>query len=134
LKKFIHFLGRTTQGNIHDLKLLEFDLPPFREILSWCKVMVDLGYLGIGKYYEIKELLIPHKKPRKSKQNPEPKLTDEQKEYNKQVSSVRIAVEHAIGGLKQFGILVQVFRNRLENFDDLVIEIAAGLWNLKLSN
>lgn len=134
LKKFIHFLGRTTQGNIHDLKLLEFDLPPFSEILSWCKVMADLGYLGIDKYYEIKELLMPHKKPRKSKQNPGPKLSDEQKSYNKQVSSIRIAVEHAIGGLKQFGILVQVFRNRLENFDDLVIEIAAGLWNLKLSN
>ncbi|MBK9012641.1 MAG: transposase [Saprospiraceae bacterium] len=116
------------------MKLLEFDLPPFSEILSWCKVMADLGYLDIDKYYEIKELLIPHKKPRKSKQNPEPKLSDEQKAYNKQVSSIRIAVEHAIGGLKQFGILVQVFRNRLENFDDLVIEIAAGLWNLKLSN
>lgn len=134
MKKFIHFLGRTTQGNIHDLKLLELDLPASSNILNWCKVLVDLGYLGIDKYYEIKELLMPNKKPRKSKQNPEPKLSEDQKAFNKGVSSIRIAVEHAIGGLKQLGILVQVFRNRLEDFDDLVIEIAAGLWNLKLSH
>lgn len=134
MKKFIHFLGRTTQGNIHDLKLLKFDLPSAASVLASCKILVDMGYLGIGKYFEIKELLMPHKKPRKSKQNPDPKLTDDQKAFNKQVSSIRIAVEHAIGGLKQFGILVQVFRNRVEDFDDLVVEIAAGLWNLKLSH
>lgn len=116
------------------MKLLEFDLPQASKVLGLFKILVDLGYLGIGKYYEIKELLIPHKKPRKSKQNPETKLTEEQKEFNKQVSSVRIAVEHAIGGLKQLGILVQVFRNRVEDFEDLVIEIAAGIWNLKLSH
>jgi len=133
LKKFIHFLGRTTQGNIHDMKLLEFDLPPASKVYELFKILVDLGYIGIDKYYEIKELLMPHKKPRKSKKNPAPKLTEEQKEFNKQVSSVRIVVEHAIGGMKQFGILVQVFRNRLEDFEDLTIEIAAGLWNLKLS-
>ncbi|HFC00038.1 MAG TPA: DDE endonuclease, partial [Phaeodactylibacter sp.] len=34
-----------------------------------------------------------------------PKLTEEQKEWNKKVSRERIFVEHAIGRLKKFRIL-----------------------------
>ena len=48
------------------------------------------------------------------------------------LSAVRVIVENAICGLKRFNILVQRFRNKIEVFDDLVIEIAAGIWNLHL--
>ena len=37
-----------------------------------------------------------------------------------------------IGGMKRFGILVQRFRNRKENFEDGSVGICAGLWNLNL--
>lgn len=134
LNKFVHFLGRTAMGKVHDLKLLDIDLSSAKDILKCCEILVDLGYLGLEKYIEVKELFIPHKKPKKSKQNPETKLTDDQKDYNKCLSSVRVAVEHAIGGMKHLGILVQVFRNRVEDFEDLVIEIATGIWNLKVSH
>ncbi len=45
---------------------------------------------------------------------------------------VRIFIEHAIGGMKRFNILVQRFRNRKDNFEDDSVGICAGLWNLTL--
>ena len=52
---------------------------------------------------------------------------------NKALSQVRIFVEHAIGGMKRYNILVHSFRNRKEHFEDDVIGICAGLWNFILS-
>jgi hypothetical protein len=76
---------------------------------------------------------VPVKKPRKSKKNPNPQLTDEQKETNQAISQVRIFVENAIGGIKRYNILVHRFRNHKANFEDDVIAICAGLWNFALS-
>ena len=75
---------------------------------------------------------IPHQKSRRSKTTPNPKLTVEQRAENRAVSQVRICIEPAIGGMKRFGILVQRFRNRKENFEDDSVGICAGLWNLNL--
>ena len=66
----------------------------------------------------------------KSKTNPDSKLTVEQRAENRAVSQIRIFIEHAIGGMKRFGILVQRFRNRQENFEDDSVGICSGLWNL----
>jgi hypothetical protein len=55
------------------------------------------------------------------------------KAENKALSQIRIFVEHAIGGMKRYNILVHAFRNRIENFEDDVIGVCAGLWNLVLS-
>jgi hypothetical protein len=52
---------------------------------------------------------------------------------NKVFSQVRIVVAHAIGGMKRYTILVPGFRNRQENFEDEVIGVCAGRWNLVLS-
>jgi len=52
---------------------------------------------------------------------------------NKALSHIRILVEHAIGGMKRCNILVQSFRNRKEHFEDDVMGVCAGLWNLALS-
>jgi hypothetical protein len=49
------------------------------------------------------------------------------------LSQVRIFIEHAIGGMKRYNILVQVFRNRKADFEDDAIGICAGLWNFALS-
>jgi len=93
---------------------------------------VDLGYKGFKKDYE-GEVKIPHKKPRKSDKNPLSKLTSEQKDENTQKSQVRIFVENAIGGMKRYYILVNKFRNKKFYFEDDVIAIAAGLWNLRIN-
>jgi hypothetical protein len=46
---------------------------------------------------------------------------------------VRIFIEHAIGGMKRYNIFVHTFRNRIKHFEDDVIGVCAGLWNLVLS-
>ena len=72
------------------------------------------------------------KKPRKSKNNPEPELTVEQKNDNYALSKVRVLVENAISGIKRYNILVHSFRNRKTGMDDEAIALAAGLWNFLL--
>jgi len=61
------------------------------------------------------------------------RLPWEEKASNTALSQVRIFVEHAIGGMKRYNIFVHCFRNRKDNFEDDVIGICAGLWNLSLS-
>ena len=84
--------------------------------------------------YRGDQIAIPYKKPRKSHKNPAPHLSDEQKAANTALSRVRIFVEQAIGGMKRYAILVYKFRNHKKDFEDDVIGICAGLWNLALSS
>ena len=72
---------------------------------------------------------IPTKKPRKSQKNPNPQLRGEQKAAKKALSQIRIFIEHAIGGMKRYNILVHGFRNRKADFEDDAIGVCAGLWN-----
>ena len=138
--KWILFLGYTVAGSVHDYRRFKEEFPmPEGEgedaLAAWFErfvIWLDLGYLGIQKAYAAKEVKMPHKKPRKSKANPNPSLTEEQKAENRDISRVRVIVEQAISGLKRFGILVQRFRNRTEGFVDEVAAIGAGLWNWKL--
>ena len=113
--------------------MLKQELPPDLDWLSDIHVLVDLGYLGRQSDDRGDQIAVPHKKPRKSKKHPSPALSEEQKATNKAVSQVRIFVEHAIGGMKRSTILVHSFRNHKEHFEDDVVGICAGLWNLVLS-
>jgi len=67
---------------------------------------------------------------RGSKKNP---LTSKEKENNHLISSIRVRVEHAIGGIKRFRSVTDVFRNRRGILDDLFMELASGLWNYHIS-
>jgi hypothetical protein len=112
--------------------MLKNEFSPEHEWFETINVIVDLGYQGIKTDYKGEQIDIPHKKPRKSKNNPEPILTDEQKSDNHALSSVRILVENAISGIKRFNILVHAFRNHKDNMEDDSIVLAAGLWNFLL--
>jgi hypothetical protein len=131
--KFIVFLGRTLSGHNHDYSMLKQELPPYLDWFTDINVLVDLGYLGMQSDYRGDQIEVPHKKPRKSKKNLSPQLNEEQKAMNKALSQIRIFVEHAIGGMKRYNILVHSFRNHREHFEDDVIGICVGLWNLVLS-
>ncbi len=131
--KCIIFLGRTFSGHNHDYSMLKQEFPPDLDWFIDINVLVDLGYLGIQSDYGGDQIEVPTKKPRKSKKNPTPELSAVQKAANKALSQVRIFVEHAIGGMKRYNILVHGFRNRKVDFEDDVIGICAGLWNLALS-
>ncbi|MEL6249858.1 MAG: transposase family protein, partial [Cyanobacteria bacterium J06627_15] len=70
----------------------------------------------------------PKKKPRKAE------LSEVDKLVNRGISSLRVEVEHQIGGIKRCQIVVQTFRNRVENFVDEVMETACGLHNFRLAH
>ena len=132
-EKLILFLGRTFRGHNHDYRMLKQEFPPELDWFTDIHVRPDLGYLGMQSDYRSARIDIPTKKPRKSKKPPNPQLSAEQKAANTALSQVRIFIEHAIGGMKRYNILVQVFRNRKVDFEDDAVGICAGLWNFALS-
>lgn len=131
--KVIHFLGRTVPGRTHDYTLLKAELPPESDWFACLQVLVDLGYQGIASDYSSGDIQIPHKKPRQSKKNPDPQLTEQQKRENQALSRLRIFVENAIAGIKRYNILVHRFRNHRQRFDDQVMAVSAALWNFSLN-
>ena len=54
---------------------------------------------------------LPTTKPRKSHKNPTPPLREEQRAANTALSRLRLFIEHAMGGMKRYNILVHTFRN-----------------------
>jgi hypothetical protein len=60
-------------------------------------------------------------------------LSEKQKQQNSKISSFRIAVEHATGGVKRCRILKERFRCHKYGFDDTVMLIACGLHNFRIS-
>lgn len=133
LTKFILFVGRTFTGRNHDYTMLKTEFPPDEDWFAQLRVLVDAAYQGIRTDYVGDDISHPHKKPRKSKSNPDPALSDEQKSFNHALSKLRIFVENAIGGAKRYNILVHRFRNHRDRFDDDVIGISAALWNFSQS-
>ena len=129
-ERIIIYVGRTFAGRRHDYGMFKEEFPPEEE---WLKgegerTNLDSAYQGINKDYGI-EAKIPKKRAKKSKKNPNPQLTKAEKERNKVLSKARVYVEHAIGGMKRFNILVHAFRNRKVGFRDSVIAVCGGLWN-----
>jgi hypothetical protein len=113
-------LSQTVEGKRHDKKLAdEQDLkfPP------GCKLWKDTGFQG----YEPPEVetFQPTKKPKGRD------LTPQERATNAAISRQRIGVEHSIGGVKTFRIVHDLFRNLREGFDDVVMETACGLHNLR---
>lgn len=129
----ILYLGQTFTGHNHDYSMLKEEFPPQQDWFVDLDVLVDLAYLGMPKAYRSEHVQLPHKKPRKSKKNPEAHLSDEQKAENRALSQIRVFVENAIGGMKRYYILVHRFRNHKTGFEDDVIGICAGLWNFSLT-
>jgi hypothetical protein len=124
-RKKILFLSPTKEGRIHDLTQMKKTgvldhIPPDKTL--WA----DKGYQGLQSSLKNNNpVMIPHKKP-KGKQ-----LTRQQKQENKIISGIRMVVEHAIGGMKRFGSLSGIYRNR-KGQDDSMIHLCAGLWNFHL--
>jgi len=90
--KWIVFVGDTFSGHEHDYTMLKTEFPPEHPWFETIHALLDLGYKGILDDYVRNQIEIPHKKPRKSKKNPEPKLSSEQKSENQALSRVRIFV------------------------------------------
>lgn len=124
-KKWIGFLSRTVGGKTHDFTLLKEHAPP-KYIPTNIRQRVDLGFKGYDKQYPNHTVSIPVRKPRTRQ------LSMTVKAQNARKSRIRVLVEHAIGGIKRFRITTDVFRNKLEDFDDTTMLISSGLWNYHL--
>ena len=72
-------------------------------------------------------IIQPKKKPKGRE------LTVEEKENNRAISSIRIRVEHAIGGIKRYRIVKDKLRNSKIGFSDSVMETCCGLHNFRLN-
>ena len=120
--KRILWPSRTYQGSVHDKKIVDEHPLSFP---SGITLWQDTRFLGHKP--ENITIKMPTKKP-KGKE-----LTDAQKQENKKISSFRILVEHAIGGVKKCRIVKERFRCRKFGFDDLVMLIACGLHNFRIS-
>lgn len=131
-KTRIYYVSEYYNGRNVDMGVLKKEFPSDQLWFKKFKVLFDLGFQGVAKLYEFKELVIGEKKSRKSKKNPNPKLSPGQKERNKSVSRERIFVEHAIGKMKRYRILKNRCRLKCQNIKNRILGIAAGLWNYQL--
>jgi hypothetical protein len=130
---WIVFLGRPLRGHHHDAPMLQHAWPPEVDGLTALSVRVDRGSRGMKADSRGEQMDLPTQKPRKSQQNPNPPVSDEHRTAKTALRHVRIVIAHAMGGMKRSNILVHAFRNRIEHFEDDVIGVCAGLWNLVLS-
>jgi hypothetical protein len=129
----ILYIGTTFSGKNHDYNMFKKEFNPNMDWFLSLTILVDSGYQGFNNDYKTNDLKIPYKKPRKSKSNPDPKLTKDQKEENKEMSKERVIVENVIGGMKRFRCVSDRYRNHIDELKDLFIFISAGLWNFNLS-
>jgi hypothetical protein len=111
--------------------LLKQEFPPEIDWFKEFNVHLDLGFKGFEDLYSCQNLYIPIKKQRATKTSKN-ELNDQQKAYNKELAQQRIYVEHSIGGMKRYRILVN--RNRLKSKKTInqVIGVCAALWNFTI--
>lgn len=125
-EKKIKLLTPTQPGSKHDYGMTKEEEFP-NHIPKWIEVFLDSGFEGMDKDFDHLKLFKPKKKPRGK---PLPK---HEKKRNTGLSSIRVIVEHAIGGIKRMNIVSHIYRNRVKDFEDQVMLISSGLWNYHLS-
>jgi hypothetical protein len=121
--KRVLVLSKAREGKVHDKRLLD-ESGLAAAIPDEVPIEVDLGFQGLQNEYV--NIRIGHKKPRGGE------LTQVQKEENKALSRERVLCENAFAGVKRYNSVAAVYRNRVADFDDRLMLIAAGLWNFYL--
>ncbi|MGH7203596.1 MAG: transposase family protein [Candidatus Levyibacteriota bacterium] len=122
-KRRILVVTKQKSGRRHDKRLADKE-SVFENIPREIHVYADTAFIGEGKVH--KNLLLPQKR---SKGKP---LTLDEKETNKIISSYRVIVAHAIGGIKRYRCMSEKLRNHKAFIDDTFILLSAGLWNYHL--
>ena len=121
--KKILYLSPTKSGKMHDFKQFK-KMGIIDAIPEDTDILADKGFIGIDDVSN-HQTFVPKKKPKNYF------LTPEEKEDNSLISSIRIKVEHAIGGVKRLGIATNIFRGKFGS-DDRFTFVSAALWNFHL--
>lgn len=108
------------KGSVHDFQLYKDSTENIDEDTA---MIGDSGFQGLDKL--LNKAITPKKK---SKNNP---LTDEDKELNHLISTIRISIEHVNCQLKFFRILSERYRNRKDTFKNRALYLCS-IYNLSL--
>lgn len=116
----ILYVSQTFPGRVHDKNIADnhYTIP------NGFTLVQDSGYQGYAP--DGIKIIQPKKKP-KGKE-----LTKEEKDTNRQISSFRVRVEHAIGSVKRYRIVKDECRLRKNNFVDNIFLQCAALHNFRL--
>ena len=121
--KTILYLSKAYNGTTHDKKIADEENLVFPENCG-IELLQDTGYQGYIPKNTI--VIMPTKKPKGRE------LSEEQKMKNKEISSKRVLIEHAIGGVKILRIIKDEIRIYKETTRNLVMKIACAIHNLKI--
>lgn len=116
-------LTKARPGRVHDKRQLD-EANIVANIPEQVPIEGDLGFQGLHKEFE--NIHLPHKKPRGKE------LSEQHKAENREFSRQRVKCEHAHAGIKRYNAVTSIYRNRVPDFDDLLMLIATGLWNFYL--
>jgi hypothetical protein len=122
----ILWLGATHVGKVHDKPMVEnlnFHTP--------IRLLADLGFLGWNP--KNVQLVLPHKKPRNTKTQKR-ELTQEQKDFNKELSKKRVKVENVLAHVKILRIVKDKNRNYRFGFRENLMFSACSLYNFRLKH
>jgi hypothetical protein len=117
----ICFLSDTVEGKENDKNLAEladYTLPRGSHLYQ------DMGFQGF--ILDGVTIIQPKKKPRGGK------LTPPEKAHNRLISSIRIRIEHVIGGVKRYRIVKDKIRLLKDGIRDTIMETCCGLHNFCL--
>jgi DDE superfamily endonuclease len=121
--KRVLVLSKAREGTVHDKKLHDQE-DIAGGVPDAIPIELDLGFLGVDKQYD--NIRIPERKPKGGE------LSAAQKQSNRALSQSRVVCENAFAGVKRYGVVSGVYRNRIEEFDDRLMLTAVGLWNFYL--
>jgi DDE superfamily endonuclease len=116
-------LSATYEGKANDKSLADLEgyrLPPGSYLYQ------DMGFQGF--VLAGVTIVQPKKKPRGGE------LTPPEKATNRRISSIRIRIEHAIGGVKRYRIVKDKIRLLKDRIRDTVMETCCGLHNFRLQS
>jgi DDE superfamily endonuclease len=117
----ICFLSATYEGKANEKILAELEgyrLPPGSYLYQ------DMGFQG----FALADVTIiqPKKKPRGGE------LTPPEQAINRRIASIRIRIEHAIGGVNRYRIVKDKIRLLKDGIRDTIMETCCGLHNHRL--
>jgi len=122
---YILFVGATVNGSTHDKKIADNQYgKALSESIAKIILYQDTGFQGFTP--KGVEIIQPFKKPKGID------FTDEQKKINKNISSIRVRVEHAIGSAKRYRIVKDECRLRKNNYPEKIFKICAALHNFRI--
>jgi hypothetical protein len=119
------------KGTVADYQLLKQEFPPGQ---SWFKdhvVRIDLAFEGFDSDYACQKMRKSYKRKRVAK-GCSNELSQQQKDYNKEVAAERVPVEHCIGRMKQVRMIQQTIRIHKASLIDRIVGVTAGLANFKI--